>query len=398
MKTEESKEKQSLCNFEGHNGTNKIAIKIDSNSFDICAFIIALKLAKEHQVEISGMFIRDCEQQLFCKLLQTIKTIISDFICDKNMKIYLMSSDEDHQSSDSFLCYKVLESKAAFKNFDKNKNKQLHNIFAVAYMIQLFKIQHSNSKDEVKPDKPLEEKYIFLASQKKQSVEIAKQNEEVYQLIQKQLNIIQEQLEQKTESIISLQTYLKALGIPEFIKLKANFETLCLIVNKHVLHIGYQNLHLHLKARIALSFEFKDLVQRMIVNREGGICYEHCQITYYVLKALGFDTQQILCQTLKRSEAKFDPSVYFVHAAQIVNIKGKLYLVETGFGGYSPRYPLPFDPKKNYQYYEFSEIDKYQIFNNQDHIEVQYFENDQWKRAYGFEWPPIYKTPQDIQE
>ncbi|CDW85680.1 inosine-uridine nucleoside n-ribohydrolase [Stylonychia lemnae] len=203
---------------------------------------------------------------------------------------------------------------------------------------------------------------------------------------------------QKAQNQTALQTYLQALGIPKFIKLRPNFETLCLVVNKHATNIQYQNLHYHLWERKPLSFEFKDMVDRMVVQKLGGLCYEHCQLTYHVLKALGFDTRFILVQNLKNTELRFDTNVYFEHSIQIVNIEGQLYLVDNGFGAVSPRQPLPFYPSQKVQFYDFSERDKFQIFNNEDHFEVQYFENDHWRRGFGFEYPMKYLKANGMQQ
>ncbi|CDW81564.1 inosine-uridine nucleoside n-ribohydrolase [Stylonychia lemnae] len=213
-------------------------------------------------------------------------------------------------------------------------------------------------------------------------------NEDIYKIAQ----------QKKQENKVALQTYLEALGIPKFIKLRPNFETLCQVVNKHAQNIKYQNLHFHLRDRPVLSFEFKDMVERMVVQKLGGLCYEHCQLTYHVLNALGFNTKQLLAQILKNTELRFDPNVYFEHGIQIVNIDGQLYIVDDGFGAYSPKYPLPFNPKEQLQTYEFSEKDKYQILNNGDHFELQYYEGDHWRRGFGFSYPFQFKSPQEIQE
>ena len=112
------------------------------------------------------------------------------------------------------------------------------------------------------------------------------------------------------------------------------------------------------------------MVERMVIQKEGGLCYEHCQLTHYVLTTLGFDSRFVLLTNLKNDELRFNPNTYAEHSMQIVNIEGQLYIVDNGFSACTPRWPLPFDPEKKHQFYDFSERDKFQIFLDEDHYVV----------------------------
>jgi len=86
------------------------------------------------------------------------------------------------------------------------------------------------------------------------------------------------------------------------------------VFRKHLDNIEYQNLHFHLKDRKLLSYEFKDMVERMVIQKEGGLCYEHCQLTHYVLTTLGFDSRFVLLTNLKNDELRFNPNTYAEHS------------------------------------------------------------------------------------
>ena len=83
---------------------------------------------------------------------------------------------------------------------------------------------------------------------------------------------------------------------------------------KYLALYQYQNLHFHVKERKLISLEFKDLVERMIIKKEGGICYHHCQLTYYVLCELGFDTRLVLLTNLKNDDIRFDTNIFADHS------------------------------------------------------------------------------------
>jgi N-hydroxyarylamine O-acetyltransferase len=83
----------------------------------------------------------------------------------------------------------------------------------------------------------------------------------------------------------------------------------------------------------------------LLVEKQGGLCYENCELAYYALEALGFDVHRmpVYC-------TYFEP--YYVGSAKksthnilVVNIDGKQYLVDIGFGYNSLRYPIEFIPE-----------------------------------------------------
>ncbi|CDW79122.1 n-hydroxyarylamine o-acetyltransferase [Stylonychia lemnae] len=204
-----------------------------------------------------------------------------------------------------------------------------------------------------------------------------KDGEEIYSLKQFE--------KQKNQEI--LQTYLDVIGIPRSIKLTPNLETLSLVVNKHVLNIPYQNFHYHFKDRKALSFQFKDLVDRLAVQRLGGLCFEHIALTYHVLKELGFDVRPLLSAVYKNLPNIFSKDYFQTHAFLIVILNNQHYIVDTGFGSETPSFPLLINFEVDEQIIKVDQYITFKLVNYHDNSELQLWFDNQWFRLYAFERP-----------
>ncbi len=85
-----------------------------------------------------------------------------------------------------------------------------------------------------------------------------------------------------------LEKILKALGIPTGYRPKPSIDTLHWITSRLYADIPYQNYELHLKERAPLAIDVPAVVQRMIVEKKGGLCYEFCVLCQFLLESLGF--------------------------------------------------------------------------------------------------------------
>ncbi|MCM3789239.1 arylamine N-acetyltransferase [Domibacillus indicus] len=84
----------------------------------------------------------------------------------------------------------------------------------------------------------------------------------------------------------------------------------------------------------------KNLIQKIILHNEGGLCYELNGLLYLFLIENGF--KAVLVRGVVYSEPHQDWSrTGQTHAAVLLFYQGEKYLLDTGFGGNLPLVPVP---------------------------------------------------------
>ncbi|CAD8195384.1 unnamed protein product [Paramecium octaurelia] len=191
------------------------------------------------------------------------------------------------------------------------------------------------------------------------------------------------------------QTYLKGIGLPTDIKLSVSVESLYLIANRQIIYNFYQNAELHLKELKPISLEFGDILQRLCVQKRGGLCYEHELLLYYILKYLGFQVELIRCQ-VREPNGPYNPDLPSTHAFLCVQIKDETYLVDPGFGTRSYRFPIKVNFQDLTQTHDLFAQEHYRIQENETHYQFQHHIDDNWVTYYDFEKPLKFGSVEDI--
>lgn len=88
-----------------------------------------------------------------------------------------------------------------------------------------------------------------------------------------------------------------------------------------------------------LSLEREALFDRLVTRRRGGYCFEHNKLFREVLHELGFETRLALARVILNRP--IEPPL--THRITIVKLGGNDYLVDVGFGPFTPREPLALD-------------------------------------------------------
>eukprot|EP00347_Sterkiella_histriomuscorum_P021139 403335108 len=191
-------------------------------------------------------------------------------------------------------------------------------------------------------------------------------------------DVYQKRIENNHRNQQTLMAYLEAVGLPRHLKLTPSVETLHMVVNRHVLAVPYQNFHFHFKLRQPLSFDFHDLVQRMVVERKGGLCCEQSVLMYQILTQIGFKVNILLAQVLAFKPYIFSQDKDFTHSMNLVEVDGVNYIVDVGFGHLSLRYPLKIDLncEEQIQYQQTISYENYSITRNNDHYLLSFMLND----------------------
>ncbi|WP_028811849.1 arylamine N-acetyltransferase family protein [Streptomyces flavidovirens] len=130
---------------------------------------------------------------------------------------------------------------------------------------------------------------------------------------------------------LDLDAYLAHLGYEG--DRSPTLETLRELHRAHVLSVRWENLDAVLRGDVPLGLA--TLQSKMIGNARGGYCFEHVSLYAAALERLGFTFFAVLGR-IRMGSPKLLPTT---HAMLIVDIDGRRWLSDTGFGA-SPLEPI----------------------------------------------------------
>ncbi|MFJ9553032.1 arylamine N-acetyltransferase [Nocardiopsis sp. NPDC101807] len=113
-------------------------------------------------------------------------------------------------------------------------------------------------------------------------------------------------------------------------------DTLRAVQRAHLAAIPFENLRLLTGEPVRL--DVPALVDRMVRARRGGYCYEQNLLLAAVLDRLGFSVTGLAARVLSGRPGRPRPST---HCLLRVDLEGRPWLVDAGFGGGGPLEPLP---------------------------------------------------------
>ena len=131
---------------------------------------------------------------------------------------------------------------------------------------------------------------------------------------------------------MDVDAYLARLDLP--VPAAADLAALRLLQERHLLHVPFENLSVHLGEPIELTEEA--LFDKIVTRRRGGFCYELNGLFAALLRELGFAATLHAAQVFNDAGV---PSPPLDHAAVLVRIDDEQWLVDVGFGKFS-RVPL----------------------------------------------------------
>ncbi|KKK39110.1 arylamine N-acetyltransferase [Mesobacillus campisalis] len=117
-----------------------------------------------------------------------------------------------------------------------------------------------------------------------------------------------------------------------------SFEDLDKVLEKTANSIPFENLCIMENRMKPLTEE--NVTDKILLQREGGLCYELNSILHLFLKVNGFDTvliRGVVFDQMKQEWSRTGKT----HVANLVRHNGKVYLLDTGFGGNLPLKPVP---------------------------------------------------------
>jgi N-hydroxyarylamine O-acetyltransferase len=130
--------------------------------------------------------------------------------------------------------------------------------------------------------------------------------------------------------------FRKRVGISK--EEKITFENLDMVLEKTAKTIPFENLCIIENRTNDVTKE--NLVNKMLMKKEGGLCYELNSILFYFLKENGFNVY-LVRGVIFNHDAQNWLTLGRTHAAILLNHENETYLVDTGFGGNLPLRAVP---------------------------------------------------------
>lgn len=139
-----------------------------------------------------------------------------------------------------------------------------------------------------------------------------------------------------TTGTFDVEAYLARTGAA--VSGKADLATLRVLHAAHLAAIPFENIDVRLRRPIKL--DLASLQEKLVRSRRGGYCFEQNTLFAAALTALGYHVQTL--------EARVRPPgatapLARTHMTLRVDIDGRAWLADVGFGGDGPLQPVPLD-------------------------------------------------------
>lgn len=160
----------------------------------------------------------------------------------------------------------------------------------------------------------------------------------------------------------------------------ARAPTLSVLRDIHALHpmaIAFENLSAFIGE--AISLDLASLHDKLITRRRGGYCFEQNLLLHHALKAMGFDVKGLAARVLWNiPEGVVLPRT---HMVLLVQIEGRSYIADVGFGGLTLTVPLPLDDDTA----QPTPHGSFRLAQAQDQYTVWASLGESWKPLYVFD-------------
>jgi N-hydroxyarylamine O-acetyltransferase len=134
---------------------------------------------------------------------------------------------------------------------------------------------------------------------------------------------------------LDLEAYGRRIGRAD--SFRPSLETLRLLHEGHVGAIPFENLDILLGRPILL--DLKALQAKLVDAQRGGYCFEQNTLFQAALERIGFRVTPLAARV--RGGGIVRPRT---HMALAVDVEGRRFLADVGFGGDGPIHPLPLEP------------------------------------------------------
>jgi N-hydroxyarylamine O-acetyltransferase len=174
---------------------------------------------------------------------------------------------------------------------------------------------------------------------------------------------------------LDLDSYLKRIGYSG--SRTATLHALRALQLKHPLAIPFENLDT-LSGR-PVKLDVGSLEQKLVQSRRGGYCFEQNLLLKHVLMAFGFDAAALAARVVwERPAAEVRARS---HRVLLVELAGRRYICDVGFGGLTPTAPIELVPEVE----QPTPHETFRVVRAAGEYAVEARVRDEWKRLYRFD-------------
>jgi len=136
-----------------------------------------------------------------------------------------------------------------------------------------------------------------------------------------------------------IEEYLLHLGFKDSPAVSEEFLTA--VTRSHLEVVPFENLEVHYEHREP-DLSADGLFSKVVLHKRGGYCFELNRLFYLLLKGLGFHAYPVPARVVHRRE-ELRP---YSHRATVVEIEGRKWYCDVGFGGAGPKGAIRMDTEE----------------------------------------------------
>lgn len=196
-----------------------------------------------------------------------------------------------------------------------------------------------------------------------------------------------------TEQPIDIEQYFNRIGFRGSTKLGTQQPSLGLLkqlISKHLNKIPFENLNPYLG--LGVELDLKAIEHKLVIQHRGGYCFEQNKLFFNVLSQLGFNITPLAARVTVNNDID-NINVGKTHRLSCVEINNSPYLVDVGFGLYTPPYPISLDNLNDIIEHPHG---IYRIEKIGQEYRLNAFINQNWMELYRFTMLPALEADYDI--
>jgi N-hydroxyarylamine O-acetyltransferase len=198
----------------------------------------------------------------------------------------------------------------------------------------------------------------------------------------------------KNDLLAMNELFRKRVGISE--NEMITFETLDYVLEKAAKSIPFENLCIIANNTYELTKE--NLLTKIVLRNEGGLCYELNTILNFFLLENGLKAVLIRGVTYDHLNQRWN-RIGRTHVANLVMHNGLLYIVDTGFGGNLPLKPVPLNGEAVTSDNGEFRVKKAESEHGDYIFEMKLKHKDKdWKIGYAFDSRKVVKDMKELNE
>jgi N-hydroxyarylamine O-acetyltransferase len=174
--------------------------------------------------------------------------------------------------------------------------------------------------------------------------------------------------------------FRKRIGLQE--DLEITLDMLDELLERTALAIPFENICVIAKNGNSINKE--NLVDKVLIKNEGGLCYELNTLLYYFLLENGFKVSLARGVVFDHQRQVFG-EIGRTHVTILLNDHGRTYIVDTGFGGNLPLRPVPLTGETVSSFNGDFRVQKHESEHGDYVLEMKLKHKDtEWRIGYAF--------------